>query len=127
MTTLPPDRLPETALGQQPLAQAKLAAIEAADNSQQLHLITAILQAQTVAQAVQPQQPHTCQHHTPQQFDAKKWWTIGGLVIVVGCVACALAMAFAVAMTAVAIGGTCATGCLIVLRSMWRQYMGEKR
>ncbi|OLE25501.1 MAG: hypothetical protein AUG49_10535 [Catenulispora sp. 13_1_20CM_3_70_7] len=73
------------------------------------------------------QQPHHCEHHTPKQdFNAKKWWTIGGLAIVGGCVACALALAFAVAMTAVAIGGTCATVCLLVLRSMWRDYQKGK-
>lgn len=125
MTPLPPDRLPATPPGQQPLTAAQ-AAIEAADNTRTLELITALLQTQAIAQGAQLQQPHTCQHHAPHHFDTKKWITIGGLAIVGGCVVCALAFAFALAATAVAIGGTCATVCLLVLRSMWRQYMSEK-
>lgn len=122
MTVLPEPPAAPTA-GQ--IAQAARDAVDAAANTQQVATILAILQAQQITQA---QQPHACQHHTPkQEFDTKKWLTIGGLACVGGCVACALALAFAVAMTAVAIGGTCATGCLLVLRSMWRQYLGEKR
>ncbi|MGV2914473.1 hypothetical protein [Streptomyces alfalfae] len=93
------------------------AAVSAAESN------TAVVQlamaAVEVAKAAQQQpQHHGCQH-APQQFDARKWLTIGGIVCVGGCVACALALAFAVAMTAIAIGATCATGCFMILRSLW--------
>ncbi|QUI32452.1 hypothetical protein H9W91_17475 [Streptomyces alfalfae] len=92
------------------------AAVSAAESN------TAVVQlamaAVEVAKAAQ-QQPHQGCQHAPQQFDARKWLTIGGIVCVGGCVACALALAFAVAMTAVAIGATCATGCFMILRSLW--------
>ncbi|MFD7709492.1 hypothetical protein [Streptomyces sp. NPDC059786] len=102
-----------------PLGKAEAAVTAAESNTVAVQLALAAVELAKVAQQ-QPQ--HTCQHPPQPQFDAKKWWTIGGLSIVGGCVACALAMAFAMAAVAVAIGGTCATGCLLVLRSMWRQY-----
>lgn len=115
MNQLPPDRLSDLLAGQQS-DPAVRAAVEAADNSQQLQIITAFLQAQAITQSLQ--QP--CQHQQPrQQFSATKWIVIGG----VGCVC---AIAFALASIAIAIGAVCATGCLIVLRSMWRQRMNDK-
>lgn len=123
MTQPLPDQLPAMDGQRDLIAQAARDATAAADNSQQLQLIAAVLQAQQLVNA----QPQACQHAVPkEEFNAKKWLTIGGLAAVGGCVACFLAMAFAVAATAVAIGGVCATGCLLVLRSMWRQYMSEK-
>ncbi|MFF4040533.1 hypothetical protein [Streptomyces sp. NPDC001816] len=103
------------------LTNALAAAAEAGQDSRELELVKAVLVAQTIAQAIQPQQ---CQHdQKPQQpFDARKWWTIGGLACVGGCVACALALAFAMAAIAVAIGATCATGCFLVLRSLYRDF-----
>lgn len=113
--TLLPEPQPDRTAGQ--IAQAARDAVDAAANTQQVATILAILQAQ---QLTQNAQPHACQHHAPkQEFNAKKWIVIGG----VGCVC---AFAFALASIAIAIGATCATGCLIVLRSMWRQYMNEK-
>ncbi|MGW2169019.1 hypothetical protein ACWC1C_00640 [Streptomyces sp. NPDC001705] len=107
------------------LSKALAAAGQAADDSRQLELVKAVLTAQAIGQAMQP---HTCQHDHPQAkpFDARKWWTIGGLVVVVGCVACFLALAFAMAMVAVAIGGTCGTGCFLILRSLWRDYLDNR-
>ncbi|MGA5668998.1 hypothetical protein ACPCTG_26385 [Streptomyces pseudogriseolus] len=103
------------------LTKALAAATEAADNSQQLEVVKAVLIAQAISQAAQQQ--HTCHdHQQPKPFDAKKWWTIGGFAVVGGCVACALALAFAMAMVAVAIAATCATGCFLILRSLWRDY-----
>ncbi|MBJ6633354.1 hypothetical protein BIU87_20740 [Streptomyces sp. ZS0098] len=105
------------------LTKALAAATEAAADSQQLEVVKAVLIAQAISRAAdQPQ--HTCQHdhQQPKPFDAKKWWTIGGFAVVGGCVACALALAFALAATAVAIAATCATGCFLILRSLWRDY-----
>ncbi|QKW07340.1 hypothetical protein HUT18_14035 [Streptomyces sp. NA04227] len=99
------------------LDKAAREAVEAADNSEQLKLIAAVLQAQQLMQAVQP---HQCQHQAPrQQFNAFKWLTIGGVVSV-----CALALA--VASVAVAIGGVCATACLVVLRSLLRDFQNDR-
>lgn len=97
-----------------PVEEAQSAAAAAALQSDQYALVLAAVQA---AQIVQ-QQPHACQHdHQPRpEFDARKWLVIGG----VGSV-CALA--FALASIAIAVGACCATGCLIVVRSMWRHYL----
>lgn len=106
------------------LDKAEAAVTEASRNTDVVQLAMAALEVAKMAAANAAQQPaHTCQHQAPKStFDAKKWWTVGGLAIAGGCVACALAMAFAVAAVAVAIGATCATACLIVLRSMWRDF-----
>lgn len=103
-----------------PLDRAEAAVREASADTAAVQVALAAVE---LAKVATQQQSHTCQHPAPRpEFDAKKWWTIGGLSIVGGCVACALAMAFALAAIAVAIGGTCATACLIVLRSMWRTH-----
>ncbi|MEU5247307.1 hypothetical protein AB0G81_24955 [Streptomyces asoensis] len=109
------------------LQNALAAAAVAADDSRQLELVKAVLTAQTIAAAMQP---HTCQHdhQVPQRqpFDARKWCTVGGLVVVGGCIACGLALAFAMAFIAVAVAATCGTGCFIILRSMWRDYLNHR-
>ncbi|MFF7290684.1 hypothetical protein [Streptomyces griseorubiginosus] len=108
------------------LTKALAAATEAAQDSKQLELMHTVLMAQAIAAAVQPQQ---CQHHdtkSQRPFDARKWWTIGGLACVGGCIACALALAFAMAFIALAIGATCATACLLILRRMWRDYLNGR-
>ncbi|MEU9285982.1 hypothetical protein AB0D57_14960 [Streptomyces sp. NPDC048275] len=109
-----------------PLAKAEAAAAEAAVNTAAVQVALAAVELAKLANS--QQQASACQHAhgrkqaRGQQFDAKKWLTIGGLATVGGCVACALAFAFALASIAVAIGGTCATACLLVLRSMWRDF-----
>ncbi|MFJ3229790.1 hypothetical protein [Streptomyces sp. NPDC086787] len=88
-------------------------AVEAADNTELVKQIAALLAAQ---QLLGGQQPATCQHHqAPPQFDAKKWLVIGGVVVSVG-------LAAALFAVAIAIGATCATACLLILRSMWRDF-----
>lgn len=107
------------------LTKALAAAAEASQDSKQLELMKTVLVAQAISQAIQPQQ---CQHdhRTQQPFDPRKWVTIGGLAIVGGCVACALAFAFAMAAIAVAIAATCATGCFLVLRSLYRDFINGR-
>jgi hypothetical protein len=90
-------------------------AVEAADNTELVRTIAAILAVQKATEGHAP-----ALAPVRQEFDARKWLTIGGLAIAGGGVACFLAMAAAVLAVAVAIGGTCATACLLVLRSMWR-------
>ncbi|GGV13723.1 hypothetical protein [Streptomyces spectabilis] len=101
----------------EPLAKAEAAVTEAESNTAAVQLALAAVE---LAKAAQQPQHQGCQHTPQQQFDAKKWLTIGGLACVGGCVVCALALAFAIAAIAVAIGGTCATACLLILRSIWR-------
>ncbi|MEU8537537.1 hypothetical protein [Streptomyces parvulus] len=100
------------------LDKAEAAVREASGNTDVLQVAKAALE---LARAAQQQAPAAPCGHDHSRFDARKWWTIGGLVIVGGCVACFLALAFAMAMVAVAIGGTCGTACLLVLRSMWHE------
>jgi hypothetical protein len=110
------------------LQKAEAAVAKAENNTDVLAVAMAALELAKAAQ--QQPQHHGCQHdhQAPKQqpFDARKWWTIGGFAVVGGCVACALAFAFAMAAIAVAIGATCATGCLLVLRSMWRDYLNNR-
>lgn len=105
-----------------PLAKAEAAVTEAATNTDIVRLALAAVELAKTAQ----QQAPACQHqHQTPEFNARKWLTIGGLVVAGGCVACFLAAALAVVAVAVAVGGTCATVCLLVLRSMWREYQGR--
>lgn len=90
-------------------------AVEAADNTELVRTIAAILAVQKVTEAQTP-----APRPTPREFDARKWLVIGGLGIAGAGVACFLAMAAAVLAIAIAVGACCATACLLVLRSMWR-------
>ncbi len=107
------------------LTKALAAATEAADDSRHLELVKAVLTAQTIAQAMQP---HTCQHdhQQPKPFDTRKWVTIGALSAIGGCVTCALALAFAMAAIAVAIAACAGTGCFLILRALWRDYLNHR-
>ncbi|MDT0568882.1 hypothetical protein RM704_15625 [Streptomyces sp. DSM 3412] len=98
------------------LEKAVREAVEAAKNSEQLDAIRNDLIAQAVTRGLQSMQQPTCQHHQPQQdFSAKKWLVIGGVVVSAGLVGAMFAVA-------IAIGATCATACLLILRSMWRDF-----
>lgn len=102
-----------------PLARAEAAVREATVDTAAVQVALAAVELAKTAAA--QQQPHHCQQHAPQpQFDSRKWLTIGGLAIVGACTVCFLAMAAALLAVAVAVGGTCATACLLILRSMWR-------
>jgi hypothetical protein len=94
-----------------PLEKAARDAVEAADNTELARQIAAILAAQ---QLLNHQQPATAPP-ARQPFEAKKWVVIGGVVVSVGLVGALFAVA-------IAIGATCATACLLILRSMWRDF-----
>lgn len=98
-----------------PLEKAARDAVEAADNTQLVQQIAAILAAQQLLN--QQQAPAVPQ--APQRFEAKKWLVIGGVVVSVGLVGALFAVA-------IAIGATCATACLLILRSLWRDYQKGK-
>ncbi|MFE1046346.1 hypothetical protein ACFW5S_10995 [Streptomyces olivaceus] len=92
------------------LEKAARDAVEAADNAELVRQIAAVLAAQQIL-GTQPQSvpvPH-------REFSPTKWLVIGGVVVSVGLVAALFAVA-------VAIGAVCATACVLVLRSMWREY-----
>jgi uncharacterized membrane protein len=93
------------------LEKAARDAVEAADNAEMVRQIAAILAAQQLLAQQQPQQPAPV---VRQEFDAKKWMVIGGVVVSAGLVASLFAIALA-------IGAVCATTCLLVLRSVWTQ------
>lgn len=98
-----------------PLAKAARDAVEAADNTELTRQIAAILAAQQLLQN-QQQVPAPAAR---SEFDAKKWVVIGGVVVSVG-------LAAALFAVAIAIGATCATACLLILRSLYRDYLKEK-
>ncbi|MGW1808237.1 hypothetical protein [Streptomyces sp. NPDC002078] len=99
------------------LEKAARDAVEAADNTDMVKQIAAILAAQQLLNS--QQQPAACQHQQPQPFEAKKWVVIGGVVVSVGLVGALFAVA-------IAIGATCATACLLILRSLYRDYQKGK-
>ncbi|MFF3911557.1 hypothetical protein ACFYZJ_37775 [Streptomyces sp. NPDC001848] len=90
-------------------------AVEAADNSEMVRSIAAILAAQ---QLLNQQQPAPAPAARPE-FDARKWLVIGGVVVSVGLVASLFAVA-------IAIGACCATACLLILRSLWADFQKGK-
>jgi hypothetical protein len=97
------------------LAKAEAAASEAAVNTAAVQIALAAVELAKLAQA--QQQAPACQHQAApaSQFNAKKWLVIGGT-------ACVCSLAFALASIAIAVGACCATACLLILRSMWRDF-----
>lgn len=99
------------------LSKAARDAIEAADNSEQLKLIAAVLQAQQLLNAQQaPAQPWQSQ----PQFNATRWLVIGGVVISGGLVASLFAVAVAIGAVSVAI-------LALVVRGMWADVQKGRR
>lgn len=96
------------------LEKAARDAVEAADNSEMVRQIAAILAAQ---QLLNQQQPAPAPAR--QEFDAKKWLVIGGVVVAGGLVASLFAVA-------IAIGACCATACLLVLRGLWADFQKHR-
>lgn len=92
------------------LEKAAREAVDAAANSEQLALIKAVLQAQQLTQ--QPAAPAPVQQ---SPGSAGKWIGIGigGSVFL---------LTVAVSAVAVAISAVALTICVLVLRSMWRDY-----
>ncbi|MGI3230586.1 hypothetical protein ACRJ4B_49880 [Streptomyces sp. GTA36] len=96
-----------------PLAKAEAAVTAAETNTAAVQLALAAVELAKLSAQQQATQ-HTCQHqHAQPDFNARKWLVIGG----VGCVC---AVAFAVASVAIAISACCATGCFVILRSIWQ-------
>jgi hypothetical protein len=91
-------------------------AIEAQDNSQQLAMVLAILQAQQLTQQ------QTCQHPPApvQQSNSGKWvaLAIGGPF---------LAVTLAISTIAFAISVVALTICVLVLRGLWADFQKGKK
>ncbi|WP_460067356.1 hypothetical protein [Streptomyces sp. YKOK-I1] len=94
-----------------PLAKAEAAAVEAAENTDVVRIVAAVLAAQQIAQ----QQAPAPAPAPASPFDARKWLTIGGLGIAGGLVASLFAVAVAIGAVSVAI-------LALVLRAMWRDF-----
>lgn len=92
-----------------PLEKAAREAVEAADNTELVKQIAAILAAQQLLNGQQQPTPAPVR----REFNATQWLVVGGVVVSVGLVASLFAVALA-------IGATCATACLLILRSIWR-------
>ena len=100
------------------LERAARDAVEAADNTQMVQQIAAILAAQQLTNQ-QPPAPAPPPARRPVGMYVAAG--IGGAVAI-----SFLAMAAALLAVAVAVGAVCATVCLLVLRSVW-QDMQRKR
>lgn len=92
-------------------------AVDAAANSEQLVLIAALLQAQQLTHAQQAPVPPA--PVLAPSGGAAKWIGIGigGSIFL---------LTVALSAMAVAISAIAVTGCLIVLRSMWRDYQNGR-
>ncbi|WP_432021229.1 hypothetical protein [Streptomyces sp. 1222.5] len=92
------------------LQKAEAAAREAAANTVD---VTAIVAAVLATQAAQQQTAPAPATSARQEFDAKKWVVIGGVVVSVGLVAALFAVAVAIGAVSVGI-------LALVLWSIWR-------
>lgn len=96
------------------LDKAELAAKEAAVNTAAVQIALAAVELAKTAQQ-QPQQQPACQHQHKEPVNVGQWI---GLALAV----CVGSVGLALGFLAVAIAAPCATACLLVLRSMWRDY-----
>lgn len=104
------------------LEKAEQAVREASDNTDVARIVAAVLAAQQATQ----QRPAPVARQATQPFDAKKWLVIGGVAVSVSLAGSLFAAAIALIAVAVTVGGVCATACLLVLRSMWRDFQRGK-
>ncbi|MFD0437028.1 hypothetical protein [Streptomyces chartreusis] len=101
------------------------AASAASQNSEQLEMMRAAMLGQAMGQAMaqamsQQQAQHSCQHSRREPVNVGKWLAIGGA-------ACLGGLGLAVGFLAVAIAAPCATVCLLILRSVWRDMRDGRR
>lgn len=98
-----------------PLDKAEAAVRDAAANTDVVRIVAAVLATQQATQQQPVQAPPSAApapRRIPASYIALGIAGVGALTF--------LAMAAALLAVAVAIGGTCATVCLLALRSMWR-------
>ncbi|MEU5339346.1 hypothetical protein AB0H18_00570 [Streptomyces sp. NPDC020766] len=93
------------------LDKAEEAAREAAGNTDVVRIVAAVLAAQ---QAMQQQPaPVPCQHDRRPGRSAGEW-------LAISCAVCVGSVGLAFASLAIAIAACCATGCFLILRSIWQ-------
>jgi hypothetical protein len=98
-----------------PLDKAEAAAAEAAVNTAAVQVAMAAVELAKLASAQQQPAPPACGHQAKAGRSAGEW-------LAIACAVCVGGIGIAFASIAIAIGATCATACLIVLRSMWRDF-----
>jgi len=101
------------------LEKAAREAVEAADNTQMVQQIAAILAAQQLLAQQQPQQP-ACQHQQRPGRSAGEWLGIGAA-------ACVGGVGIAFASIAIAIGAVSVAVLALVLRGMWQDVQRKGR
>ncbi|MFJ2162385.1 hypothetical protein [Streptomyces sp. NPDC087856] len=98
------------------LKKAEAAVVEAADNTDVVRIVAAVLATQAAQQQV-PTPAAAAQQPARRPIGLYVAGGIGAAIALAF-----LAMAAAVLAVAVAVGAICATACLLVLRSMWRDF-----
>ena len=94
------------------LDKAEAAAREAAVNSAAVQIALAAVELARAAQQ-QPVQQHACEHQHKQGRSTGEWLGIA-------CAVCVGSVGLAFASLAIAIAACCATGCFLILRSIWQ-------
>lgn len=97
------------------LEKAARDAVEAAQNSEQVALVLAVLQAQQLVQ----QQPPPAPPAPLQQPNTGKW-------IALGVAAPFLAVTLAISLVAFAITAVCLTICALVLKGLWDDFRKDR-
>ncbi|MGC9540187.1 hypothetical protein [Streptomyces sp. UG1] len=108
------------------LAKAARDAVDAAADARHLELVKAVLQAQAIAQAVQPQ-PQPQPPITARPWGAYIGFGCLGLVAFAVAVVVALVVfGFAILAAVLGLVAVALTICVLVLRSMWRDYQQDR-
>ena len=99
-----------------PLDKAEAAARDAAQNTDVVRIVAAVLAAQQAMQQ-QPTAPPACHHDhvRPRGRSAGEW-------LALSCAVCVGGVGIAFASIAIAIGGISVAILALVLRSMWRDF-----
>ncbi|MCX4906849.1 hypothetical protein [Streptomyces sp. NBC_00878] len=98
------------------LDKAEAAVREASTDTAAVQLAFAAMELAKLAtqqQAQQPSQQHACEHQHKQGRSAGEW-------IGIACAVCVGSVGLAFASLAIAIAACCATGCFLILRSIWQ-------
>ncbi|MCX4908046.1 hypothetical protein [Streptomyces sp. NBC_00878] len=96
------------------LDKAEAAVREASTDTAAVQLAFAAMElAKLATQQQQPAVQPACEHQRKQGRSAGQWLAIGGAV-------CVGSVGLAFASLAIAIAACCATGCFVILRSIWQ-------
>ncbi|MEU9894253.1 hypothetical protein ACIBCS_27870 [Streptomyces phaeochromogenes] len=100
------------------LDKAEAAAREAAVNTAAVQIALAAVELAKAAQQ-QPVQQQACEHQHKQGRSTGEWLGIA-------CAVCVGSVGLAFASIAIAIAACCATGCFLILRSIWHSTLKGK-